>query len=113
MDELVNDIMARTGLDRPVAEQAIGIIVSFLEREGPSQKVTAMIDKLPGARALADAHGGRGGIFAAMNDLGAAGLGMGEIRATVEAFIGFAKAKLGDSDVDAVIRGIPGAALFI
>jgi hypothetical protein len=38
---------------------------------------------------------------------------MGEIRVTVEAFIGFAKARLGDSDVDAVIRGIPGAALFI
>ena len=113
MDDLMEEIMTKTGLGKPAVEQALGIIISFLEREGPAGKVTPMIDKLPGARALAEAHGGSGGLFAVFNDLSAAGLGLGEIREVAGAFIRFAKARLGASEVDAVIRAIPSVAQFI
>jgi hypothetical protein len=114
MDDLVDEITSKTGLGRPAAEKALGIIVSFLEREGPTKEVAPMIDKLPGARALAEAHGGRGaGLFAVFNDLSAAGLGMGQIQTVVGAFIGFAKSKLGERDVDSVIRAIPSIGQFI
>lgn len=114
MDELVDQIAASTGLDRAVAKKAVGIIVGFLGREGPADEVNMMIDKLPGARALADVSGvGSGGLLGVFNDLAGAGLGMTEIQAVASAFLNFAKTKLGDQEVDAVVRGIPGLNQFI
>ncbi len=114
MDELVEDIASKTGLGRPAVEKALGIIISFLERTGPAEKVTPMIDKLPGARALADTYGSRAnGLFAVFNDLSGAGLGLGQVQTVVGAFVAFAKAKIGDTEVDAVIRSIPGAGQFL
>jgi hypothetical protein len=114
MDELVDQIAAKTGLDHGAARKAIGIIVSFLRREGPADQVDKMIDKLPGARALADESGVRsGGLLGVFNDLAGAGLGMTDIQAVANAFLNFAKAKLGDQEVEGVIRGIPGLSQFI
>jgi hypothetical protein len=114
MDELVDQIAAKTGLDHAAARKAVGIIVSFLRREGPADKVDSMIDKLPGARALADESGaGSGGLLGVFNDLAGTGLGMTEIQAVASAFLNFAKAKLGDQEVDGVIRGIPGLNQFV
>ena len=39
MDELVDRIVASVGVDRPVAEKAVGIILDFLVTEGPADKV--------------------------------------------------------------------------
>jgi hypothetical protein len=38
---------------------------------------------------------------------------MGEIQAIAAAFVAFAKAKLGDREIDAVTRAIPGVGQFI
>jgi hypothetical protein len=114
MDELVDQIAAKTGLDQAVARKSVGIIVGFLRREGPADKVDAMIDKLPGARVLADESGvGSGGLLGVFNDLAGAGLGMTEIQTVASAFLNFAKAKLGDQEVDGVIRSIPGLNQFV
>ena len=114
MDELVDQIAAGTGLDRAVAKKAVGIIVGFLGREGPADKVATMIDKLPGARALADENRrGSGGLLGVFNDLAGAGLGMTEIQAVASAFLAYAKTKIGEREVDDVVRGIPGLGQFI
>jgi len=114
MDELVDQIVAATGLDRAAARKAVGIIIGFLNREGPADKVKELIDKLPGARALADENSGAsGGLMGVFNDLTGAGLGFAEIQSVASAFISFARAKLGDREVDAVVRAVPGLASFI
>jgi hypothetical protein len=51
MDELVGRLVANVGVDRGAAEKAVGIILDFLRKEGPPDKVQALIDRLPGAEA--------------------------------------------------------------
>lgn len=114
MDEAVAEIAAKTGLDPAMVRKAIGIIVNFLAREGPPQQIQLMMDKLPGAKALADQFSGAsGGLLGAFNDLTAAGLSMSETQQVATGFIGFARTRMGSADVDAVIRSIPGLSQFI
>ena len=49
MDELLDRLVAKVGIDRGVAEKAVGIILAFLLKEGPSDKVQALINQMPGA----------------------------------------------------------------
>ena len=51
MDELIGQLAAKAGIDSAVAEKTIGIILGFLRKEGPSDKVQALIDTIPGAEA--------------------------------------------------------------
>jgi hypothetical protein len=114
MDELVDQIASQTGIDRAVAKKAVGIIVNFLGRDGPQPQVQSLIDAIPGARELAEEHGGTGsGLMGVYGDLTAAGLGMGEIQAATRAFVSFAKAKVGEQQVDAVVGAIPGLGQFV
>ena len=50
MNELVGRLVAEHGIDRDVAEKAVGIILAFLIKEGPADKVQPLIDRMPGAR---------------------------------------------------------------
>jgi hypothetical protein len=114
MDELVDQIAASSGVDRTTATRAVGIVVGFLSREGPQPQVQAMIDGLPGARALAEQYAGTGsGLMGVYGDLTAAGLGMGEIQSVTKAFVAFAKAAVGDAAVDQVVSAIPGLSQFV
>ncbi len=47
MDELLDRLVAKVGIDRGVAEKAVGIILAFLLKEGPSDKVQALINQMP------------------------------------------------------------------
>src|SRR5258707_3408905 len=87
MDELIGRLAAKAGIDNAVAEKTIGIILDFLRNEGPSDKVQALIDTIPGAEAAIAASGndgglGRlmgGGLMAVGTKLMGLGLGMGDI----------------------------------
>ncbi|MEA2952413.1 MAG: hypothetical protein QOJ96_1933, partial [Alphaproteobacteria bacterium] len=67
MDELIGRLIATVGVTREVAEKSVGIILDFLVKEGPPEKVQALINRLPGADMLlqsAAANGdGGGGMF--------------------------------------------------
>ncbi len=52
MDELIGRLVADAGVDRAAAEKAVGIILDFLVKEGPANKVRLLLAKLPGADAL-------------------------------------------------------------
>src|SRR5258708_27217473 len=90
MDELIARLAAKAGIDNAVAEKTIGIILGFLRNEGPSDKVQALIDKIPGAEtaiAASSNSGGLGrlmggGLMALGTKLMGLGLGMGEISRT-------------------------------
>src|ERR1700730_10428349 len=90
MSELVDRIAANVGLDRAVAEKAIGIILDFLSKEGPADKVSVLIARLPGSEALLAAarEGDNSGLVGSMGCIMGvgtrvmgAGLGMGQIQA--------------------------------
>src|SRR5258705_6895858 len=105
MDELVDRIVAKVGVDRSVAEKSVGIIFDFLSKEGPADKVHALLDRLPGAaEAIAAARagdeggmfGGMGGVMGVGSRLMSAGLGMGGIQGVTRALIAFSREKAGD-----------------
>jgi hypothetical protein len=123
MDELVERIVANVGVDRSVAEKSIGIIFDFLSKEGPADKVHALLDRLPGANeAIAAARAGdggggmlgsMGGIMGVGSRLMAAGLGMGEIQGVTRELIAYAREKAGDEAVGSIVEAIPGLSQFI
>jgi hypothetical protein len=122
MDELVDRIAAKVGVDRAVAEKSVGIIFDFLSKEGPTDKVHALLDHLPGAdAAMATARasdtggmfGSMGGIMGVGSRLMAAGLGMGEIQGVTRELIAYAREKAGDDAVDSIVSAVPGLSQFI
>ncbi len=53
MNELIERIVAKVGIDAATAEKAVGIIVRFLQREGPPDKVRELLSRMPGGEAYA------------------------------------------------------------
>jgi hypothetical protein len=59
MDELIGELATRAGIGSAVAEKSVGTILGFLRTEGQSDKVQALIGKIPGAEAaIASANKG-------------------------------------------------------
>src|SRR6201988_2660804 len=89
MDERIDRLIANVGVDKATAITAVGIILQFLAKEGPADKVQQLIDKLPGAEAAIQSapedssSGGMfgGGVMAAGTPRMAAGLSMGHVQA--------------------------------
>jgi len=121
MDELIGRLVANIGVDRATAEKAVGIILQFLVKEGPADKVQNLIDKLPGAAAAmqaAPADEGAGGMFgggvmAAGTRMMATGLSMGEVQAVTRETIGYAREKVGEDAVGEIVGAIPGLGQFV
>ena len=121
MDEVVGRIVTNLGIEPPVAERAVGIILDFLATEGPPENVQNLIARLPGgAEAIEEARAAAGGaMFGGMGIMGvgsrlmAAGLNMGEIRGVSRELISYAREKAGNEDVDGIIAAIPGLSQFI
>jgi hypothetical protein len=100
MDELIGRLAAKAGIDEPVAEKTIGIILGFLRNEGPSDKVQALIDTIPGAEAAIAASSGGGlsrlmggGLMALGTKLMGLGLGWATFRTSRVNFSGSATTK--------------------
>jgi hypothetical protein len=117
MDELLDRLVANVGVDRAVAEKAVGIILAFLLSEGPSDKVQAVIDRIPGAEAMmkASATGGfgMGGIMGVGTKLMAAGLGMEQMQGVTREIITYFREKIGEDAVNEIVGSIPGLAQFV
>ena len=121
MDELVDRIVAKTGVDRTVAEKAVAIILDFLAKEGPEVPVRALLDQFPGADAAIAAarsegsgmFGAMGGIMAVGSRLMAVGLDMAQIQSITRELIAFAREKAGDEALGGIVDAIPGLSQFI
>jgi hypothetical protein len=116
MDELIGRLATKAGIDDAVAEKTVGIILNFLRSEGPSDKVQALIDKIPGAEAaIAASNGGStlaslmgGGLMAVGTRLMGLGLGMGEIQNIARELFRFGRDKIGADQMGEIIAGTPG-----
>lgn len=122
MEELIGRLVANSGVERSTAEKSVGIILDFLRKEGPSDKVQALIDKMPGAEALIAAAGanpgsgglfGMGGIMGAANRLMAAGLSMGQVQSVTREVVAYAREKAGEDTVGEVVGAVPGLGQFV
>jgi hypothetical protein len=120
MDELIGQLAGEAGIDTAVAEKTVGIILGFLRSEGPSDKVQALIDTIPGAEAViaASNEGGGltrlmgGGLMAVGTRLMALGLGIGEIQNIARELFRFGRDKIGADQMDKIISGTPGLIQF-
>jgi len=125
MDELIGRLVADTGIDRATAEKAVGIILDFLVKEGPADKVQALLAKLPGAEALMQKTAGEsgglgglmggamGGVMGAGMRMMSAGLSMGQVQGITRAVIAYAREQAGEEAVGEIVGAIPGLGQFV
>jgi hypothetical protein len=118
MDELLDRLVANVGVDRATAEKAVGIILAFLLKEGPSDKVQALINQMPGAEAAMQAAQsgggfGMGGIMGVGTRLMAIGLGMSEMQGVTREIIAYSREKAGEDVVGEIVGSIPGLGQFV
>jgi hypothetical protein len=120
MDELIGRLAVKAGIDNAVAEETIGIILGFLRNEGPTDKVQALIDAIPGAEAAiaaASNNGGLGrlmggGLMALGTRLMRLGLGIAEIKNVARELFTFGRDKVGADQMGKIIAGTPGLSQF-
>ena len=120
MDELIGQLALKAGIRDAVAEKTIGIILGFLRSEGPSDKVQALIDKIPGAEAaIAASNSGGGlarlmggGLMAVGSRLMGLGLGMSEIQNVAREIFRFGRDRIGADQMGEIIAGTPGLSQF-
>ncbi|PZR91582.1 MAG: hypothetical protein DI537_15885 [Stutzerimonas stutzeri] len=128
MDELISRIMAASGLDQSLAQKAVGIILAFLQKEGPAAEIGQLMAALPGAQELADAEGGAkggllgsigglmgggGGVMALGGQLMGAGLSMGQIQSVSKEMFAVGREKAGEDTMGAIVGAIPGLGQFV
>ena len=122
MDDLIDRLVAKTGVERPVAQKAVGIILDFLVKEGPPDKVQHLIAKMPGADTLLQSaqsegssgfFGGMSGIMGAGNRLMAAGLSMGQVQSVTQEVVAYAREKAGEDTLGEIVGAIPGLSQFV
>ena len=119
MDELIGRLVANAGVERGAAEKSLAIILDFLRKDGPADKVQALLDRIPGAEALLaqqpDTGGGfsMGGIMGAGTKMMAAGLSMGQVQSVTRETIIYAREKIGDDAVGEIVGAIPGLSQFV
>ncbi len=123
MDELIGRLVAKVGIDRNVAEKAVGVIFEFLRKEGPADQVKTLMDRLAGAEELMKAQenidvsgsGGfiMGGLIGAGTKMMAAGLSMAQVQGVTREVIAYAREQAGDEVIGEVVGAIPGLSQFI
>jgi hypothetical protein len=120
MTELIDRIVSRVGIDRPVAEKAVGIILDFLSKEGPHDKVQALLARLQGHEALIAAAGGNGGMFGSMGGimgvgsrLMGLGLGLTEIQRVIQELMGYCRERGAADALGEIAASIPGLSQYI
>lgn len=119
MNDLVARLVANVGIDQATAEKSVGIILDFLQKEGPADKVQALIDGLPGGDTLLKAEQSGGGLFSMGGLMGAgsrmmaAGLTMGQVQAVTKETIAFAREKIGEDAIGEIVGSIPGLSQFV
>nr|WP_321463309.1 DUF2267 domain-containing protein [uncultured Cohaesibacter sp.] len=126
MDQIIARIASAAGISEELAETAIRIILDFLSKEAPEDKMTMLIEAL-GAQELMESVGeaesgggllgglmgamgglgGMGGAMAALNQLTSEGLSMGEVQTVASELISAAKEQADASLVDDVINSVP------
>jgi hypothetical protein len=130
MNDIVTQIADKVGIDKELAETALGMMLGFLQREADDGAVARMIEAIPGGAELVAQHNGEskggggllgglmgamggGGVMALGQQLMSEGLGMGEITSLARETIAMAKQYAGEEVVDEVVASVPGLSQFV
>jgi hypothetical protein len=127
MEELIQRVSAAAGIDSTLAAKVIGIILAFLEKDGPSEQVAEIKAKMPGSQALIDQiasdsgdgtligglMGMGGGLMGLAGKLTDAGLGMSQMQGVGKEIFAYAREKAGEDTVGEVVAAIPGLSQFV
>jgi hypothetical protein len=126
VEELIARVTQKTGLDAATAETAIGIILAFLQKDGPAAEVNQLIAALPGAEdAIAKAGSvGGGGIMGMVGSMGGgvmalgtrlmgAGVSMGQMQPLGHELLAYGREKAGEDVIGPIVGAIPGLSQFV
>ncbi|MBN8954024.1 MULTISPECIES: hypothetical protein [unclassified Rhizobium] len=131
MNEVIDQIATKAGIAPDLAEKAVGMILSFLQREAPDGPVTKMIESFPGATDLVAQYGGEqaggggllggllsavgagGGVMGLGQQLMSTGLSMGDISSLAKETVATARQYAGNDVVDQVVNSVPGLSQFV
>jgi hypothetical protein len=129
MEELLARITQATGLDPNTATKAIGIILNFLQKEGPPAEVAKLLAAIPGADnvtaqsgdggpgtmtgGLMGMLGGGGGVMALGAQLMAAGVSMGQMQPLGRELFAYGREKAGEDTMGAIVGSMPGLNQFV
>ncbi|MBK8770986.1 MAG: hypothetical protein IPM06_11205 [Rhizobiales bacterium] len=123
MQDLINGIVAATGLPSEKVEAALGVMFNLIKTQGNASAVPALFEKMPGADELATRHAGRltgmlagglmGGPLAAISKLQSLGLSQEQMRQVGSAALAHARAMAGDELVRRCAANIPGVGGFL
>ncbi len=125
MEELIQRVVASTGVDAGLAQKSIGMILGFLHKEGPADHVGSLMEAIPGAHEAATANTGGGGLMGMASSmmgggvmgLGAqmmgAGVSMDQIGGISKEVFAYAKEKAGEDVMGGIVGHIPGLSRFI
>jgi hypothetical protein len=127
IEELINRVAAAAGIDQGLASKAVGMILGFLQKEGPQGPVQQMLAALPGSQELiaqSEGEGGGGGLMGMVGGLmgggimglGAnlmgAGLDMGQISTVGKELMAFGREHAGEDVMGQIVGGTPGLSQF-
>ena len=125
MEELVQRVVEKTGIETATAEKAIGMILAFLRKEGPPEDVERLMNAIPGADAVAAPAAG-GGIMGMVGGLmgggGVMGLGaqlmgvgvsMDQIGKISKELFAYGREKAGEDTMGGIVGNIPGLSQFV
>jgi hypothetical protein len=120
MDESIGRLAEKVGIDNAVAEKTIGLILHYQRKEGPSDKIQALVGKNPGAEAVIAASGNNGslgnltggGLMALGTRLMPFGLSMAEIQNTARELFRLGRDTIGAGQMGEIIAGTPGLGQF-
>ena len=126
MEELIARVTEKTGLDQATARKAIGLILGYLQKEGPQAEVNQLIESMPGAmdaieQSKTGASGGLmgmvgsmgGGVMALGGQLMGIGVSMGQMQPLGKELFAYGREKAGEDVMGPIVGSIPGLSQFV
>ena len=142
MEALVSRIVAKVGIPEALAQQAVGMILGYVQRTGDDGAVARMITQMPGAAEMVARFGGAeteapakggggllgsvmgavssltggdksGGIMAIGQQLMSQGMEMGQVKDTATEIFAYAEEHVDPAIVEEVKKSIPGLGSFL
>ena len=112
MEELIERLRDKAGVEPEAAETAISAIITYLDKNAPPSRMEELYAAVPGARELAGRRSGglfagMGGLFGVYTQLKSAGLSSEQMQSAGTELLAFTREKVGDEAIDDVIASVP------
>jgi hypothetical protein len=129
MQDLINRVAEAAGIETEKATDAVGAILAFLAKSGPTEAMASMIQQIPGAQEMIDAQGeggggglmgmlgglmggGGGGIMGLGAKLMGLGLSMDQMKAAGSELFKYGSEVAGEDTMGQIMSHIPGLSQF-